>query len=404
MAKQNFPQLGRSVACITILIQFIAFTGFSRSQSHADETPRSSTKAFFIFGDSTVDSGNNNYINTIPENRADYKPYGQNGVFPQPTGRFSDGRVIVDFIAEYAKLPLIPPFLQPNVDYSDGVNFASGGAGVLAETNQGQVIDLQTQLSHFEEVEKSLSEKLGVKRAKELISEAIYFISIGSNDYMGGYLGNPQMQERYNPEQYVWMVIGNLTRTIITLHEKGARKFGFLNLSPLGCLPAIRALKPESNKGGCFEAASALALAHNNALSLVLKKLKDDLEGFMYSNSNFYDWLRDRIDNPTNYGFKDGVNACCGSGPYGGVFTCGGTKTIREFSLCDDVGDYVWWDSFHPTEKIHEQFAKALWNGPPCLVEPYNLDNLFNSNNEKIKLTIADVVDSPKTRREQFHY
>ncbi|TKY72920.1 GDSL esterase/lipase 5 [Spatholobus suberectus] len=308
--------------------------------------------------------------------------------------------------AEYAKLPLIPPFLQPNADYSNGVNFASGGAGVLAETNQGLVIDLQTQLSHFEEVRILLSEKLGEKKAKGLISEAIYFISIGSNDYMGGYLGNPKMQESYNPEQYVWMVIGNLTRAIQTLYGKGARKFGFLSLSPLGCLPALRALNPEANKGGCFEAASALALAHNEALSLVLTNLKHDLEGFMYSNSNFYYWLRERIDNPTNYGFKDGVNACCGSGPYGGIFTCGGTKKVTKYSLCDNVGEYVWWDSFHATEKIHEQFAKALWNGvngPPCSVGPYNLENFF-SNNEMIKLTIADVVDAPETQQGQFHY
>jgi len=76
------------------------------------------------------------------------------------------------------------------------------------------VIDLPTQLSNFEEVRKSLAEKLGEEKAKELISEAVYFISIGSNDYMGGYLGNPKMQESYNPEQYIGMVIGNLTQAI----------------------------------------------------------------------------------------------------------------------------------------------------------------------------------------------
>lgn len=58
-------------------------------------------RPFFIFGDSTVDPGNNNYINTIPENQADYKPYGQNGYFGEPTGRFSDGRVIGDFIGNH---------------------------------------------------------------------------------------------------------------------------------------------------------------------------------------------------------------------------------------------------------------------------------------------------------------
>lgn len=100
------------------------------------------SSAFFIFGDSSVDPGNNNYIQTIPDNQANYKPYGQNGFFEEPTGRFSDGRIIVDYLAEYAKLPTIPPFLQPSADYSNGVNFASGGGGVLPTTNQGLVKEI----------------------------------------------------------------------------------------------------------------------------------------------------------------------------------------------------------------------------------------------------------------------
>ncbi|XP_057430364.1 GDSL esterase/lipase 5-like [Lotus japonicus] len=400
MSKLNSP-LFNFVVSIT-LFQIIASFSLSTSQSLINEISTTTTKALFIFGDSTVDPGNNNYIDTVPENKADYKPYGQNGFFEKPTGRFSDGRVIVDFIAEYAKLPLLPPFLQPSADSSNGVNFASGGAGVLAETNQGLVIDLQTQLSSFEEVRKSLAEKLGEEKAKELISEAIYFISIGSNDYMGGYLGNPKMQESYNPEQYIGMVIGNLTQAIQILYEKGARNFGFLSLSPLGCLPALRALNQEASNGGCFEVASALALAHNNALSSVLTSLDHILKGFKYCHSNFYDWLQDRINNPKNYGFKEGANACCGIGPYGGIFTCGGTKKVKEYDLCDNSDEYVWWDSFHPTEKIHEQFAKALWNGPPSVVGPYNLDNLFS--NIKNKLTIADVVDNPEIEEGQFHF
>lgn len=43
-------------------------------------------------------------------------------------------------VAEYANLPLIPPFLQPGIDqYYYGVNFASAGAGALVETFQGDV-------------------------------------------------------------------------------------------------------------------------------------------------------------------------------------------------------------------------------------------------------------------------
>lgn len=63
-------------------------------------------------------------------------------------------------------------------------------------------------------MEKSLTESLGDEEAKKLLAEAVYFFSIGSNDYMGGYLGSPKMQLYYNPEQYVGMVIGNLTQAV----------------------------------------------------------------------------------------------------------------------------------------------------------------------------------------------
>ncbi|KAL5995772.1 hypothetical protein ACLOJK_025842 [Asimina triloba] len=91
------------------------------------------------------------------------------------------------------------------------------------------------------------------------------------------------------------------------------------------------------------------------------------------------------------YGFKDGMNACCGAGPYGGLFTCGGTKAVAEYKLCEHASDFVWWDSFHPTEKIHEQIAQLLWSGPSTVVWPYTLQTLFSE--DTAKLTIADIVD-----------
>lgn len=58
------------------------------------------TPAFFIFDDSSVDPGNNNYIHAVGGNPANKLPYGLNGFFGKPTGRFSDGRIIFDFIGK----------------------------------------------------------------------------------------------------------------------------------------------------------------------------------------------------------------------------------------------------------------------------------------------------------------
>ncbi|XP_020522580.1 GDSL esterase/lipase 5-like isoform X2 [Amborella trichopoda] len=97
---------------------------------------------FFVFGDSTVDTGTNKYLNFTKESGANFFPYGENAAefFGKPTGRFSDGKVVTDFIAELANLPLIPPYLKPHADLSYGANFASAGAGILEATHKGKVL------------------------------------------------------------------------------------------------------------------------------------------------------------------------------------------------------------------------------------------------------------------------
>lgn len=55
--------------------------------------------AMFVFGDSLVDNGNNNHLNSLA--RSNYLPYGIDFDGSRPTGRFSNGRTIVDFIGTY---------------------------------------------------------------------------------------------------------------------------------------------------------------------------------------------------------------------------------------------------------------------------------------------------------------
>lgn len=52
--------------------------------------------AVYIFGDSTVDPGNNNGLATIA--KANFSPYGIDFVDQKSTGRFTDGRLATDII------------------------------------------------------------------------------------------------------------------------------------------------------------------------------------------------------------------------------------------------------------------------------------------------------------------
>lgn len=62
------------------------------------EARNTSISAIFVFGDSTVDSGNNNYIKTI--SKSNFPPYGKD--FPDhiPTGRFTNGKLVTDFLGK----------------------------------------------------------------------------------------------------------------------------------------------------------------------------------------------------------------------------------------------------------------------------------------------------------------
>ena len=60
---------------------------------------RVEARAFFVFGDSLVDSGNNDYLLTSA--RADSPPYGIDYPTHRPTGRFSNGLNIPDIISKF---------------------------------------------------------------------------------------------------------------------------------------------------------------------------------------------------------------------------------------------------------------------------------------------------------------
>ena len=92
--------------------------------------------AIIVFGDSTVDAGSNNYIPTVA--RGNFPPYGRDFDGGVPTGRFSNGRLITDFMSEaLGLLSTVPAYLDDSYtidQLATGVCFASGGTGMDALT------------------------------------------------------------------------------------------------------------------------------------------------------------------------------------------------------------------------------------------------------------------------------
>lgn len=75
--------------------------------------PRNSVSAVFVFGDSTSDTGNNNYISTTF--KSNFPPYGRDFLDHIPTGRFSNGRLGNDFVGKISNSFFLFNFLLANL-------------------------------------------------------------------------------------------------------------------------------------------------------------------------------------------------------------------------------------------------------------------------------------------------
>ncbi|XP_044487143.1 GDSL esterase/lipase 1-like [Mangifera indica] len=368
MAARSF------LCCSTLLFANILLSPIS---CHALFSPGNAThKALFVFGDSLFDPGNNQYLNDSSQEGAGATvfPYGET-YFKRPTGRLCDGRTVPDLIAQFANLPILPPYLQPGAhQFTDGANFASAGAGVLDNTRPGS-INLRLQLSYFKDVVNTLREKLGEEEAKRVLINAVYLFSIGGNDYFGFSQRNRDASEE-SKGQYVKTVINNLTSVLKEIYDLGGRKIAFQNVGPLGCVPLMKVFDP-SIGSGCAEEPLSLARQHNRYLAIFLKQLETQLPGFIYAIFDYYIALGDRVADPSKFGFKEGKAACCGSGPYRGI-NCGRRENgTQMFELCSNPGEYVWFDGGHTTERANTQLAQLLWGGEPPVTEPLNMKQLF---------------------------
>ncbi|PKI44373.1 hypothetical protein CRG98_035232 [Punica granatum] len=132
--------------------------------------------AILVFGDSTVDPGNNDYINTVF--KGNFPPYGRDFANHAATGRFTNGRLPSDYIILYMGIKdYIPPYLNQSLSIEElitGVSFASAGTGYDPLTpTLSNVVSLQKQLEYFQEYRERLEGAIGKEETGfEVVSRA----------------------------------------------------------------------------------------------------------------------------------------------------------------------------------------------------------------------------------------
>lgn len=328
----------------------------------AAEKPRT---LFFSFGDSLIDVGNNNYL-TYCLAKADFPWYGMDYNGGIPTGRFTNGRTIIDIVAEKLGLDPSPAYLSLSNTSDDtvmlkGVNYASGGAGILDETGLLFIekIPFDNQIDHFQATKKSLTKKIGAVAAEKLLNEAIYFVVIGSNDYINNYLlpVNVTNAQQQTPHQFKVLLITSLREQFKRIYQLGARKILFNGIGPLGCIPAQRA----KNGGACLEDVNRWVQKFNVNIQKLLSELNSELPGVKINYVDSYSGVMKLIQNPGAYGFSVSDNPCCN------VDTNFGQLCLPNSNVCSDRSQYVFWDAFHPTDAANVVLANMFISKPGTL-------------------------------------
>ncbi|KAJ0593575.1 putative triacylglycerol lipase [Helianthus annuus] len=313
--------------------------------------------SIIVFGDSSVDPGNNNYMPTIA--KSNFQPYGCDFYGKLPTGRFSNGRIATDFISEALGIrPIIPAYLDPHygvVDFAKGVSFASAGTGYDNITSAiMSVIPLWKQLEYFKEYQNKMIIQFGVAEATKVLSEALYVISLGTNDFIENYYALPLRPLVYSVEEYENFLLVKARNFVTDLYNLGARKISIAGLPPMGCLP----LERTKHYFVCIDRYNRVAQEYNVKLQQLVAQLNQDLGGVKLVYSDIYSILFDIIMNPQSFGFEVGEKACCATGRYEMSYLC---NKFNPFT-CDIANKYVFWDSFHPSEKTNFIVAQHAIN------------------------------------------
>ncbi|URE39787.1 GDSL esterase lipase [Musa troglodytarum] len=345
---------------LSIFFSFVLISSFHLSSAQR-------YNALFNFGDSLSDTGNVVLAGL---------PYGMT-FFGRPTGRCSDGRLVIDFIAEGIGLPHLPPNTAKDADFHQGANFAFIAATTLPFDffhQRGLSKGLWVNASIHEQVdrfEKLLPSICGTpQECRDFLGKSLLVVGeFGGNDYSTGLFASRNVSEVRTFVPPVSQAIAEGLERLIGL---GAVDIIVPALLPVGCFPLYLTLYNTSDPEdygpgtGCMRRHNALSWYHNTLLRRQLDRLRPKYPAVSIRFADFYAQVFDFAINPLKYGFKDGaLRTCCGApGVRNYNFNLHAKCDQNGSSVCPDPTTHVSWDGIHMTEAAHRIIAQGWLHGP----------------------------------------
>ncbi|XP_057840551.2 GDSL esterase/lipase At2g42990-like [Cryptomeria japonica] len=312
-----------------------------------------------MFGDSYGDTGNNDFICTIIV--GDFPPYGRDFKDHIATGRFSNGKLMSDYFVEGLRVKeFLPPYLDPKLKAQNlltGVCFASSGSGLDNLTaHLLEVIPVWKQIEYFKEYKNRIAGLVDEEQATAIIKEAIFFISIGTNDFAANYFLFPIRRLQFTVQEYTDFLMDIYAVYLKELYNLGASRIALINVPPLGCLPIERTLTSLWNKGACDEEINEAASGFNSGLNAVIDGLKPSFPNLKIASLDYHNLISEFIANHSIYGLEVIARGGCGTGILETLLLC---NKFTPFT-CPDASKYLFFDSVHLTQKAYQNISSVF--------------------------------------------
>ncbi|KAI4350697.1 hypothetical protein L6164_005127 [Bauhinia variegata] len=336
------------------------------------DSNRCAFPAIYNFGDSNSDTGAISAAFTRV-----HPPNGESFFGTDLSGRFCDGRLLIDFITEELKLPYLSAYLNSvGSDYRRGANFATGGSSIgpggYSPFNLGiqvpQFIQFKSRTDLlFNQLSQNGTDspfKSNLPRPEDF-SKALYTFDIGQNDLAFGFQHTTEEQVRAS----IPNILTLFSQALQQLYNQGARFFWIHNTGPIGCLPYnfiyYKSKQGNLDANGCVKPQNEIAQEFNRQLKDLVSQLRTKLSLAKFTYVDVYSAKYQLISNARSQGFVNPLEFCCGS-YYGYHIDCGKKAIINGTvygNPCRNPSQHVSWDGIHYSQAANLWIAQRILHG-----------------------------------------